>query len=405
MTDVTDALLVDDELKNILHRRFRANPCFRLVEHRHLAAEQREALASLTEDPRHFGVLVPLSRTELGVQAVDNEAAALFSGLREPAELPRALRDREGSEHNRRVALLVLDGVLEIECGGTFASGPHAHSEVLRRSFQLPRPKNRIAELSFEVLRRAQIIPIHDAQRLCSWIYSSGVIPVGPEAAQGLGDWEAVEQLVGLDDLSGTRRELEPHYHSSSVPGWTCWHRSSEPLRYGEPDGSRTVFKLYVSPHPRALAEVFPLVVECLVAQQAPAFKLGRDAWGLFRPDKLMVYFDDFHSLEACAAALRPRLEGCPAHGVPFSAGLDEEGLLSWGIDPPRSQRIPGWRGCESWRAWLAARLARAILRARAFSILTVEPWICALDRIRVEGIDTDGWLPTKTLWQGAGEP
>ncbi len=58
--------------------------------------------------------------------------------------------------------------------------------------------------------------------------------------------------------------------------------------------------------------------------------------------------------------ARRPcRRRGCRSPPRSAAAGL------SWGADPPRGEGLP-WEGQSSWRVWLAHRLARALLAARA---------------------------------------
>src|SRR5205823_13789071 len=75
-------------------------------------------------------------------------------------------------------------------------------------------------------------------------------------------------------------------------------------------------------------------------------------------PDALPI--SSREQLDRAAAAVLARLDGCPAHGVPFTAGIDAAGLLSWGIDPPDTERVLSWMGRESWRLWLATKLGDA---------------------------------------------
>jgi hypothetical protein len=132
------------------------------------------------------------------------------------------------------------------------------------------------------------------------------------------------------------------------------------------------------------------------------AFKVGADAAGLLRPDKMVAYFDNFEALAAVADSLADALAGVSAHGVPFSAEITSDGLLSWGVDPPREERPPGWSGGQSWRLWVTNRLAGALLAARGQGV--EEPWRFALERLRVEGVDVERWVPASSLWSGAGE-
>ena len=50
-------------------------------------------------------------------------------------------------------------------------------------------------------------------------------------------------------------------------------------------------------------------------------------------------------------------LGSCPAHGVPFTAEISPDGLLSWGADPPGRSFSDG-ADSTSWRMWVTRRLA-----------------------------------------------
>ena len=91
-------------------------------------------------------------------------------------------------------------------------------------------------------------------------------------------------------------------------------------------------------------------------------------------------------------------LEGAPAHGVPFTAEISTDGLLSWARDPPRHWPIS--EGAEtSWREWICLRSAHALVDSRNQAD---NPDACcrlALARLRAEGVDTDRWSPNPALW------
>jgi hypothetical protein len=390
----------DAALRWVLERMFRTNAAYRLIRHEDLADGERRTFAPLAQATEHYGVLVPAPGAGLGVQAVDRDAAKLLLGLATAGNLPDSLRASERPDTNRRIALLVMDGVLEIERDGAFLTGPRAHKELLRDAHRNTASTNAIGRLSDEALRRAQVLPINEPDRLNHWLYSYGSIPVGPMRARELGSWTEIERFAGIDTTTLAGRLLREHYVRSAPPGWMSWQHVEQQLQHVEADGKRPAFKLYVSPMPASLAEVMPVLIDCLVQRQVAAFKMGRDARGVLRPDKIVVYFDDIEALHEVAAMLAPRIAGAPSQGVPFTAALDDAGLLSWGIDPPRNRRIPGWRGSESWRVWITERLARALLRARVIAGDESEPRLAALDRIRAEGIDPAVWLPPESLWQ-----
>lgn len=381
--------------RNLMGRRFRANPSYELVEHRRLPLAQREAFEGLQTDPDHYGLLVPREHRQLGVMAIDADSASLFLSLCQASPLPADVRRRLGANGDRRIARLVLDGVLEIECNGGLATGPSSAGYLFQPPLPDLRPLNSVAALSYEALQWAERLPIEDPGRLSSWLYGFGCLPASPSWQRRLGSRERIDDALGLRRVDPLRRILEDEYSYFERPSWRFWRLSGAAANWAD----EPAYKLYISPHPDALGAVFRTTVRCLVEAEVPAFKLGSDLYGLLRPDKLIAYLDDRRSLERLGASLMAELVDCPAHGVPFTAVLDGEGLLSWGVDPPRSARIPGWDSIESWRLWVTNRLSRALLRARELGSGELEPWRYAILRLGLEGVGTESWLPSPDLW------
>jgi len=165
----------------------------------------------------------------------------------------------------------------------------------------------------------------------------------------------------------------------------------------------RVTCKLYVSPNPELLQEAVAVAVDVFRYAGATRFKLGLDVYGLLRPDKIVAYFNSVEELHNATERLLKRLEGCPAHGVPFTAELASDGLLSWGMDPPRDQQTLGWQERESWRLWLTNRLAVALLFAKQTQSTTIEPWQFAMERLELEGVNTASWTPKRIIWEEEG--
>lgn len=183
---------------------------------------------------------------------------------------------------------------------------------------------------------------------------------------------------------------------------WNALTSSSDWLAWGSTErmtaSSRFPFKLYVSPAPEALcADGFARVISALSTTRAVQFKVGANAVGLLRPDKLVVYFADFEALVEGASLVYERLAGMPAHGVPFSAEFRGNGLLSWGVDPPRTGGS-SWSIGDSWRVWVVRLLARAIIDARH----SPQAWRFAMERVRLEGVDPNTWTPEVSIFQEA---
>jgi len=105
-----------------------------------------------------------------------------------------------------------------------------------------------------------------------------------------------------------------------------------------------------------------------------------------------MVYFDSHPELIAFAERLAPRLADLTAHGVPFTAPIDDAGMLSWGVDPPRDEAAVGGYVDESWRIWICNRLALALIAAADDAATRDAPWRYALARLWLSGVDTRTW-------------
>jgi hypothetical protein len=168
-------------------------------------------------------------------------------------------------------------------------------------------------------------------------------------------------------------------------------------------DAASPTYKPFVSPRPEHIRDAFHALVRALADLGGADFKVGQDAAGLLRPDKMVVYFASREQLDRAAAVVLARLDGCPAHGVPLTAGIDAAGLLSWGIDPPQNERALSWLGPESWRLWLATKLADAMAFAKTCGTRReIADWQFARERVRRLGVDVERWTPTDALWRAA---
>jgi hypothetical protein len=173
----------------------------------------------------------------------------------------------------------------------------------------------------------------------------------------------------------------------TGAPGWLHWRGAGR----GAVAGGR--LKFYVSPHPDELRDALGSVVPALARHGSPSFKIASEAYGLLRPDKLVVYLDGDIDIESLARDLAKALAGCRAHGVPFSAPLAPSGIVSWGIDPP-----PVSGGRPSWRAWIATRLGDALAVERRRPAAARGAVEVALRRLARDGVNTRRWAPTPAL-------
>lgn len=380
-------------MDDLLLRELRANPAYELVLFDRLAAGERRALAALAREPGFYGVLRPREPAGPAVRSVDRDTALLFLTLREPGGLPLYALAALADAASRTVARLVADGVLEVRCGDGFVSG--AAALELFRSGSGDEAAGRLESLSLAALRAAQRLPLDDPERLTWCLYAFNRRPLTPRWQRLLPDGSAVELHLGIAPGGANRARLGRSWIRLAAEGWLSWKARGRAA--AGPSRPAATYKLYISPAAESLADSFAAILEALAAARARQFKVGSNAQGLLRPDKIVAYFNGFEPLAEAASEVRRRFNGIPAQGVPFTSGIGSDGLLSWGVDPPAAEWVTS--GASSWRLWLARRLAQAILAARSSPAAGVEPWSFALERLRLEGVDTATWTPTGRLW------
>jgi hypothetical protein len=381
-------------------RRYRAGRRFELVLFDRLPTAEQVALGELLFDADLYGVLKPRTGEHGTIKVVNRDTALLLFALGEPGPLPRFASAGSGEAAERSIADLVMDGVLEVEVEGRFVAGAGA-ARALGLAAEAKVEScggGRLRALATAALRYAAALPIDDAEELAARLYGYHRLPVTSAWEARLAGRDATLRFLAGESRSSLRRELDRRWSSADEPeteGWIAWSPRGEARRHA----TRSTHKLYVSPSPESAPDAFAAVVATLLEHGQRPFKVGLGAAGLLRPDKLVVYFGELEDLLAVSSKLQGRLAGIAAHGVPFSAAIDAEGLLSWGMDPPRSAARFSWHERESWRLWLVRRLAAALLAARAGDPDGMAPWEFALARLRREGIDVDRWLPTSGLW------
>ena len=370
--------------------RFRSSPHLDLRQLGELGAGQREAFRELERDPDFYGLLVPKPPLTMNLQSVARPTAELFLTLSTPSYLDGAV--------TQDVVDLVLDGILEIESEDGFVSGADA-LPLLCPGSRRPEVRDAAALLSRKALLHAQDLETGEPRLLMMALYLYNHIPISLFWKARFASRESVLAHIGADRGSLQTLLARDWDESHGTTGWLSWRSKSRvPRRQDE-----VTWKLYVSPRPERIREAFAAVVRVLIDFPGTQFKIGDGAAGILRPDKLVAYFSTREELDAAAAQLHRQLGGCDAHGVPFTAALDDTGLLSWGIDPPESERVLRWLGGNSWRYWIAQRLGAALSIAKsARSASAVEPWAFAIERVRRQGVDVETWTPSAALWSNS---
>jgi hypothetical protein len=377
---------------------FRANPGYELVVLDRLTPAE---LALVPDGPHGevadeelYGLLRPRPPARLDTYAVSADTALLFLTLAQAGPLPTYVFRRLGTRAEATIARLILDEILEVERDGVFVSGA--------RAAQAFEPGNgaagtgRIGALSVAALRYGQSLHGLPEPLLATRLYCYGRKPIHPELQHRFPTGTTIAIHLGLAASGAVRVVLD-------AAGWVessgstahhnhWWQWQARPAPDPGIASRQARYKLYLSPAVEALPTALEVLAAALVRTRGvQAFKVGADLAGISRPDKLIAYFEHIEDLYQAADRLSDHLAGCPAHGVPFTATITSDGLLSWGADPPATR--------TSWRMWVAARLAEYLTLGRATGGEADEPWRFALQRLRLSGIDTETWVPTAGMW------
>jgi hypothetical protein len=385
-------------LKNIVEASFRANSGFQLILFDRLPPEQQDTLRDLTKDPDFYGVLIPQEGNNGNTKSVCRDTALLLFALEQPGPLPRYVRSMLGENCNQAIAELVLDGVLQIEHEGAFVCGSGAYELIYDRR-AAKETEGVLPRLTRAALEYGQSLDIDDSGRISARLYFYNRLPLSPSWLRRFPGQDAVANYLGIDSGGAVRHYMEEHWvrlkPSSEFEGWFQWQTTSDQR---SKTGTEPGYKLYLSPKPEFTREAFSAFVEVLTDSGAHHLKVGWDAAGLLRPDKMVGYFRSYEALEDAAKEIGARLAGCAAQGVPFTAALQDDGLLSWGVDPVSDRGTLSWQERPSWRLWITNRLAVALVAAKSARNTGVEPWRFALERLRLESVDTDTWTPLETF-------
>lgn len=381
-------------LRNILTANFCVNQNYRLVLFDRLPPDQQELLRDLTKDSEFYGVLIPPPGSSRKTKSACQSTALLLFTLADPGPIPAYVRTTLGSRANQAIAELVLDEVLMIEHDGRFVCGSEAY-DLLYCELRFDETSAHLSDLTRSALEYAQLLNLDDSNMLSARLYSYNRVPLSSRWKRLFPDRDSVAAWLGIDSQGALRPMLRDHWErlqvSAQSEGWFQW---SSPERRVLSGDAEIGYKLYISPMPDATRDAFKAVVECLSNSAAYHFKVGDDAYGLLRPDKIVVYFRTFESLQQTGREIAARLPDCPPQGVPFTAALDGSSLISWGVDPPRQSGVLAWQERESWRLWITNRISAAMIAARQSQNVRLAPWRFAMERLRLDAIDTDTWTP-----------
>ncbi|GCE21154.1 hypothetical protein [Dictyobacter kobayashii] len=386
-TTVSERPMPGDSTSALCEARLRSSSRFRLLSFDELDASERQPFESLSREPDFYGVLIPPPDSALPVKSVSRDAALLFQRLRDPGRVPHLLKSLFGSHAEVQVQQLILDGILEVEIDRQFLSGTSALRQDAGVSGEAA---CHIARLSNSAIQYGSELQGLAVSEVATRLYLFNRIPGSPSLQCRFAENEQI--IAYLSGSSACIQQLASHWVGELSQGgaWFKWRMPESHSSYA--------FKLYISPAIDALPETFRLTVDVLARTKCPCFKVGLTAFGLLRPDKFVAYFACFEDLQRTAEQLQSSIAGLPAHGVPFTAAIDAEGLLSWGMDPPLPGPLPGTQKAQSWRQWITERIAVYLVSAREDGTKNITAFVHR--RLAMDGVDTLTWSPNLAIWR-----
>ena len=366
-----------------------------LVEWEKLGIGEQEMLSGLYDEAEVYGVFRPvLSSANLTLKVAYKEVALLYMHLQHSDTLPRYILTFSDGKSCETIAQLVLDGILEIEYEGKFVSGAAAlkalYGEMLSDG---PATSGRLAVLSMEGIRYALHLRDLDMRSLSNRLYTFNTIPWDVQARSKFLSHHSVKVFLFPAAQSETNMLLNKHWQpndSSEEKYWFSWWKR------GESQGQVTAndlptYKLYISPVISDLPRLLNPVIKVLSSSKAFSFKIGATLQGLLRPDKMVAYFNNWLEMGQAAAAMSAELNGFTPHGVPFTAQIDETGILSWGVDPAETDVLSAIEA-GSWRMRVTDHLALAIISAQTDQLDTKQALQFIRAKLYAAGINTEAW-------------
>lgn len=283
---------------------------------------------------------------ELRAKSFDGPSWELVRRFREPRPFGRDRSEEAGAF----LRGLVLAGVLQTELDGRFAGGIAAFDRLSRDG--RVRPGSTVDLLSLDAVTLVAGAPPGALDGL-ALLYMAGRLPASAAVKQAIGgstgDLLAFLRMTGSTPSAACLRRDWTPVTAERRTGWLFW-------RHRRRRAARPRWKIYVSPRPEALADAIEALLPLLAESPVPMFKIGSDVHGVLRPDKFVLYCASPDDVAETGRRLAGAVRGLAVHGVPFTAPLTGDGLLSWGLDPP-----PRSDDLSSWRAWACAELAVAL--------------------------------------------
>lgn len=343
--------------------------------------------------PRGYAILVPRERSTMRTaKLVPIELARVLHAWSLLPELrfDAAALTQLGNDPLGVITSLVFDGIVDIMVGDDWVTGP---ASVAHCGSPLRHDSGGPSGISLAIVRARLAAPHQAPRQVARDLYIDGFWPASAErlrrmeSGAALGVWYG---LTGSDASLGGGHWRNPDL-TMQAPWWV-WQR-----QLAQQKAPTLSWKLYLSPAPEWVPHLLALALPILADFGAVAFKVPGNPRDIFRSDKFVAYFDDRAAMIAAGMAIDEVAGDTPIQPTPFTCALTGSGRVSWGVDPPRSVRLP-WADDHSWRWWACSRLAAAIATVRESGLQGDRAMDALWMRVAACGLDVSTWAPTDDL-------
>jgi|GEM_PF-5126128 len=337
-------------------------------------------LASVIERSRAEGFLIPREDSSFSLVPISGALCKVI----EQASSRIALADASLLVPMSEIERLIALGILGLRLARGVVSGPAARVLLASKESGIVPQAITTDPLSMAALRHACRIPIKDPFALTArlYCYNSELI----FRSRMLQDTTQQVQRIAESNFHGV---FKPRVAPPENPGWYLF----ESIRRHDNAGRTPVnAKLYVSPVVADLVRCLSRLVEILPSLPCRAWKIGRYTYGIARPDKICVYFSSFEHAQSAAQIIAHEMSDIEAQGVPFTTRQDQHGLISIGVDPNKQAPQPRLAIQNSWRLWIARKLASAMAAAKLHPHYPLSPEQASLWGVYYFGVNPESW-------------
>ena len=310
--------------------------------------------------------------------------------------MPHYLTASPGDSFNQAIAQLVLDQVLEIKWNEKFVSGVHATEAFFGKALYADQKvPGFISILSKQGIEYVLHLDEAEMRTIANKLYTYNTTPWDSSLKRNFSETTDTRDFVFSASRSSLISILNKEWQLINDPAkdyWLGWSRRNF-TDTSSTEIDRGIYKLYISPLIHDLPKVMNLALPILTSSKAFSFKIGNGIQGLLRPDKMVAYFNNRSSLLQAAEELKNKFNDCKVQGVPFTAQIDDKGILSWGFDPPGTDVLEAIEG-GSWRCKVTDQIALAIMQAKTEQLDHRQAIDFIGSKLFVTGIDPYDWTP-----------